>query len=71
MITANAKYKDQGKQACVNGDLHSCPIEGHGVTPVSASSANTSSGGPKVLRIGDVAGCGARIVTGSGITESS
>ena len=71
MITANGKYKDENKQAGVNGDLHSCPLPGHGVTSVSASSVNTSSGGPKILRIGDVAGCGARIATGSSITKSS
>jgi len=71
MITADAHYKADGIQACVNGDLHSCPIPGHGVTSVSASTSITSSNGKKILRVGDVAGCGAVISSGSPEVTSS
>ena len=47
------------------GDLHSCPIPGHGVTPIITGSPTTITEGQPNARIGDVTGCGATIVTGS------
>jgi uncharacterized Zn-binding protein involved in type VI secretion len=71
MITASGKAKNRGLNICVNGDLHVCPINGHGTTPVTATSGYTSSGGKKVVRVGDKAGCGATISSGSPDTVSS
>ena len=70
MITATGKFKINGKVVCVDGDLHQCPIIGHGVTPVSSTSGNTKSGGKYIIRIGDSAGCGAIITSGSANTET-
>jgi len=70
MVTASARYKADGIQACVNGDLHVCPLKDHGTTPVTASTVITSSGGKKILRVNDLAGCGARLISGSPITKS-
>lgn len=67
MITANGLFKVNGKMQCVNGDLHSCPVRGHGVTPVSSSYSATSNG-KSITLIGDKAGCGATIVSGSSDT---
>lgn len=53
-----------GLAVAVDGDLHRCPIEGHGVTPLTSSSRNTS-GGKGLIRAGDRAGCGAVVITGS------
>ena len=48
-----------------HGDLHDCPIEGHGVTAMNSDSDVFVNGRP-VVRIGvDHAGCGAAIVGGS------
>ena len=47
------------------GDLHSCPIPGHGVTPIITGSLTTITEGKPNARIGDMTGCGAVIVTGS------
>jgi len=47
------------------GDLHACPIPGHGVTPIVTGSLDTDTEGMPDARIGDVTACGAVIVTGS------
>jgi uncharacterized Zn-binding protein involved in type VI secretion len=53
-----------GIAVAVDGDLHSCPIPGHGITSITSSSKNTC-GGKGLIKAGDVAGCGAVITTGS------
>jgi uncharacterized Zn-binding protein involved in type VI secretion len=53
-----------GIAVAVEGDLHGCPIKGHGITPLISSSKNTS-GGKGLIKAGDRAGCGAIITTGS------
>jgi len=45
-------------------DPHACPIPGHGVTPVSSASPTVMVNGLPVARIGDMAACGAVIVSG-------
>lgn len=45
---------------CRVGDLHSCPITGHGITPiVSGGAVNTNCQGLALAIQGSVAGCGA------------
>lgn len=46
------------------GDLHKCPLPGHGVTPIVTSSGNTTINGMGAARVGDTCGCGAVIVAG-------
>ena len=46
-------------------DMHVCPIPGHGVTPIVTGSLDTSTDCRPNARLGDIAGCGAVIVTGS------
>jgi uncharacterized Zn-binding protein involved in type VI secretion len=69
MIQATGNFTVDGVQACVNGDQHSCPIPGHGVTSVTSSSANTGSGKP-IIRVGDKAGCGAALSAGGSATTT-
>jgi uncharacterized Zn-binding protein involved in type VI secretion len=47
------------------GDLHVCPIPGHGVTPIVTGSMTTITEGSPNARIGDITACGAVIVAGS------
>jgi len=54
-----------GKPAARKGDLHSCPIDGHGVTPITTGSASVMIEGQPAARVGDVTGCGAVITSGS------
>ena len=64
MVQASGKFKANGIMVCVHGDVHECPIEGHGRTSVSSSNSLKSNGKP-VIRTGDRAGCGATINSGS------
>ena len=62
MVTATgATFQTTGGSACVDGDMHSCPIYGHGTTPVAANSTTAICGSKKVVLNGSVAGCGAII----------
>jgi len=64
VITASGKFNVNGILAATNGDLHSCPIPGHGITALLSSSQNKTSG-KSMAKVGDKAGCGAIITTGS------
>lgn len=59
MVTAGGKFKNAGLQGCVTGDLHQCPLRGHGTTPVIGTSLVTKTNGKAILRSGDMAQCGA------------
>lgn len=65
MISAGSTVLVNGVPLCVDGDAHSCPIRGHGVSGVSGTSSVVSSGGKRVVKVGDTAGCGAVITQGS------
>lgn len=64
MTSAASGFNVNGIKACVDGDIHSCPISGHGDTPVTGT-AQINSNGKRVIKTGDTAGCGAVIVGGS------
>lgn len=70
MVSASGKARIGGIQGCVSGDMHVCPLKGHGTTAVTSSSKCTSNG-RSVVRVGDVAGCGAVLVSGSANTNSA
>lgn len=65
MIGASTDVKADGIGISRAGDIHQCPIPGHGSTPMSSTSTRKVNG-RSVVRAGiDAAGCGARIVSGS------
>lgn len=59
ITTASPNVTANGIGVAKAGDLHSCPISGHGTTPL------TPSINSQLITIGATAGCGATIVTGS------
>lgn len=65
IITAASRTYANGKPVARKGDLHSCPIEGHGVTPINSGSDSVIVEGQSAARIGDSVACGATIVSGS------
>jgi uncharacterized Zn-binding protein involved in type VI secretion len=65
MITASGRFRNQGLNVCLDGDMHVCPIRGHGQTAVRASTNTVRSRRRGILRVGDQADCGATIITGS------
>lgn len=70
MVSASGKATINGVVGCVSGDMHVCPIKNHGTTSVTGTSKLTSNG-IRHIRVGDVAGCGAVLVSGSGNTTSA
>ena len=65
IITGSVTTVVNCKPVARMGDLHACPIPGHGVTPIVGGSMNTATDGRPNARMGDMAGCGAVIVSGS------
>jgi uncharacterized Zn-binding protein involved in type VI secretion len=65
IITGAMQTVVNGRPVARMGDLHSCPIPGHGVTSIVSGGLNTVTEGIPNARIGDVTACGAVIVTGS------
>lgn len=63
IITTNqdGSLKVGGMEVAVEGALHSCPLPGHGVTPISAITKITYQNGELILTEKAVAGCGAVI----------
>ena len=50
------------------GDLHSCPIPGHGITPIINGSGNFKCEGSITAVTGSVCGCGASIIGGATVS---
>ena len=71
IITAAMRTVVNGMPLARMGDLHACPIPGHGVTPIVTGSLDTITEGMPNARIGDVTACGAVIVTGSLDTDDN
>lgn len=65
IVTGAARTLVNGKKAARLGDLHVCPIPGHGVRPIVTGSPDTFIEGQKAARVGDRIACGAVIVDGS------
>ncbi len=52
------------------GDMHTCPIPGHGVTPITTGSGRSKTDGKPTARVGDKTGCGATIIVGSSSSKT-
>lgn len=62
VISAAQRVYCAGRPVARVGDLHACPVPGHGVTEVASGSVSVYVEGRPVARHGDVTGCGARLV---------
>ena len=73
-VIINSPYtgcKVDGEVVAMYGSMHLCPIPGHGTTPIVSSPITTTQvEGHIIAMIGSVAGCGAKIVTGSSTTKA-
>lgn len=72
MISANGTlFSAPGTEGvlCILGDLHSCPIPGHGITPIISGCATASMTNGNAIAIeGSVARCGA-VLNGNFATD--
>jgi len=53
------------KPAATLGDMHICPIIGHGTTPIVSGTGSLTVNGKPTACIGDKVGCGATIIEGA------
>ena len=65
IVTAASQTTVEGKKIARVGDLHSCPIPGHGVTPIVTGSPRFKAEGAKVARTTSLTGCGASLIGGA------
>lgn len=65
IVSASDDTFANGRGIARAGDLHDCPINGHGTTEISAITTKTYVNGRLVVTVGAIAGCGAVISTGS------
>lgn len=57
----DGSYLVGGVEVAVEGALHSCPISGHGITPVYAITIKSFHNSKLILTEGAISGCGALI----------
>ena len=62
VITASSRVRVGGALVARIGDLHSCPVPGHGITAITTGAARCKVEGSPVARAGDMAGCGAVLI---------
>ncbi len=70
IITCSAVTKTEGVLTARVGDLHTCPIPGHGVTKIVNGSGNFKTEGKITAVYGSRAGCGAVITPSSTISNA-
>lgn len=65
IISSASKTIVEGKLVARVTDLHSCPIPGHGVTPIVTGSPHYLVEGQLCARTTSLTGCGASIIGGA------
>ncbi|WP_448114397.1 PAAR domain-containing protein [Mesorhizobium amorphae] len=65
VISSASKWTCEGLLVARKGDLHSCPIPGHGVTAIATGSGKHKCEGSPIARQGDTTGCGASLISGA------
>ena len=65
VISSASKWQCEGVLIARKGDLHSCPIPGHGVTAIVSGSGKYQCEGAPIAREGDTCGCGAALISGA------
>lgn len=68
IITGDPNVLVNGKLVSRKGDLHTCPLPGHGVTAIVGNCVETLIiDGAPVAKVGSVCGCGAVISSGENV----
>lgn len=70
IITCAAVTRVEGQLVARVTDLHSCPIPGHGITPIVNGSGNFKTEGQITAVYGSQAGCGAIIMPSSTVSNA-
>lgn len=70
IISSASVTKTEGVLTARVGDLHSCPIPGHGITPIVNGSGNFKCESAITAVSGSICGCGAVIIAGSTVSNA-
>lgn len=70
ILNGSTDSNSDGKEIARQGDSYTCSVSGHGNTALTASIQSTTVDGKAIIRVGDHAGCGAIIISGSPTTTS-
>lgn len=62
VVTGKGNFTVGGIPISTIGDMHVCPIHGHGTTPLVTSSSISSVAGEGMAQVGSITGCGAVVV---------
>jgi uncharacterized Zn-binding protein involved in type VI secretion len=65
IVSASSDSFANGIAIAREGDLHSCPIHGHGTTALTSIVSDVDVDGNKIITVGAHAACGAIINSGS------
>ena len=65
IVTGSTTVTVDGKPVVRMGDVHVCPLRGHGLNSVVTGSARGLADGQPIAALGDQTACGAIIVGGS------
>jgi uncharacterized Zn-binding protein involved in type VI secretion len=71
IISSASLTNAEGQLVARVGDLHSCPIPGHGVTPIVSGASRFTCEGSLVALDTSVCGCGASIIATASVTGSA
>lgn len=69
MISGSPRVMANGVGVARAGDLHICPLPGHGTTPIVSGSSRVMADGMPVAYEGCVTGCGATLIASATIVE--
>lgn len=68
VISASGSFRTSAGIPAMDGDMHECPIKGHGVTPVRSRRFSPACNGRPILMTGDMAECGAEVIGTASMT---
>lgn len=69
MISGSPRVTANGVGVARAGDLHVCPIPGHGITPIINGSSRVMADGAPVAYEGCTTGCGAALIASATTVE--
>jgi uncharacterized Zn-binding protein involved in type VI secretion len=63
VITGSSSFTSNGSRVAMIGDMVSCPVRHHGVTPILPDSPRTAKSNGRLFALeGDLCGCGGKII---------
>jgi uncharacterized Zn-binding protein involved in type VI secretion len=71
IVASGGRFINRGIKVALDGDLHVCPIQGHGTTIVTSTSNASNVQGKRIVRDGDRAVCGAIMIASNATLKTA